>query len=110
VTGIVAFTPVSRAYADEVRARGREVRTGHEVRPSRVGVAPWAWRRRAARWNQRTCSPVWGSSPTGWLNDLFGRQVGDRRRTDVVYAQRHVAQGVVQARGLLPEALGSAGA
>src|SRR5437879_4670542 len=31
VTGIVDFTPVARAYADEVRARGGEIRTGHEV-------------------------------------------------------------------------------
>jgi (S)-2-hydroxyglutarate dehydrogenase len=31
VTGIVDFTPVLRAYADEVRAKGGEIRTGHEV-------------------------------------------------------------------------------
>ena len=31
VTGIVDFTQVARAYADEVRARGGEIRTGHEV-------------------------------------------------------------------------------
>jgi len=31
VTGIVDFTQVSGAYADEVRARGGEIRTGHEV-------------------------------------------------------------------------------
>jgi (S)-2-hydroxyglutarate dehydrogenase len=27
----VDFTPVLRAYADEVRAKGGEIRTGHEV-------------------------------------------------------------------------------
>src|SRR5919199_845611 len=31
VTGIVDFTQVAHAYADEVRARGGEIRTGHEV-------------------------------------------------------------------------------